>query len=214
MSSKRRKPLFLAAAALAALWFVAGAGYFAAHRAKSTADKVLAFMSHSDPAGMTPDQRRDALKELARRLNELPPDERRRVRFEGDWNRWFNQLSEQEKSNFIESTMPSGFKQMLTSFEKLPEEKRRKTVEDALRELRRSRDALTNSPAGPEFEGGGSGTNAAPVLSEELQQKIVQIGLKTFYSDSSAQTKAELAPVLEEMQRSMERGNLPRTPHR
>ncbi len=212
MSSKRRKPLFLAAAALGAIWLVAGAGYFVAHRAKSTADNVLAFMSHSDPAGMNPDQRRNALRDLARRLNELPPEERRRVRFEGDWNRWFNQLSEQEKSDFIESTMPSGFKQMLTSFEKLPEEKRRKTVEDALRELRRSRDALKDSPAGAETEGAGNTTNAAPILSEELQQKIVQIGLKTFYGDSSAQTKAELAPVLEEMQRSMERGRLFLTP--
>jgi hypothetical protein len=212
MSFKRRKPLLLAAVALAGLWLVAGAGYFVAHRAKSTGDKVLAYMSRSDPAAMTPEQRRKALLELARQLNELPPNERRQVRLEGNWDRWFNQLSDQEKSDFIESTMPAGFKQMLTSFEKLPEEKRRKTVDDALRELRRARDGGKNPAAAA--DGSIEGTNAAPILSEELQQRIVQISLTTFYKDSSAQTKAELAPVLEEMQRSMEGGNLLRHQHR
>ena len=211
MSFKRRKPLFVAAAALAGLWLLAGAGYFVAHRAKSTAEKVLAYMSQSNPANMTPAQRAEALRELARRLNELPPDERRQVRLEGDWDRWFNQLTEQEKSEFIESTMPSGFKQMLSSFEQLPAEKRRKVVDDALRELRRARDGTNPPVATNEF--GGNITNAAPVLSEELQGKIVQIGLKSFYKDSSAQTKAELAPVLEEMQRAMEGGRLFRTTH-
>jgi hypothetical protein len=96
----------------------------------------------------------------------------------------------------------TGFKQMLTSFEQLPEEKRRRAVDDALRRLREERDQIAAGQGRPNR---GS-TNGPPVLSEELQAKVRTIGLKTFYSQSSAQTKAELAPVLEELQRVMESG--------
>ena len=108
-------------------------------------------------------------------------------------------MTEAEKGAFIEATLPTGFKQMLTAFEQLSEDKRRNAIEDALRRLRQSRDRL-------EAEGVlERGTNRV-VLSKELEAKVQTIGLKAFYSESSAQTKAELAPVLEELQRVMESG--------
>ena len=97
--------------------------------------------------------------------------------------------------------MPTGFKQMLTAFEQMPEEKRHKAVDDTLRRVREKRAANPSSGSSTNTQG----TNA-PVLSPELEAKMRSIGLQTFYSQSSAQTKAELAPVLQELQRSMESG--------
>jgi hypothetical protein len=72
-------------------------------------------------------------------------------------------------------------------------------------------DALTNLRADNQQAGGTGaarrGTNGPPI-SPELEAKIRTIGLQSFYSQSSAETKAELAPVLEELQHSMESGRI------
>ena len=68
--------------------------------------------------------------------------------------------------------------------------------------MREAREAMEQSGETPNF----GGTNGPPVLTAELQEKITKTGLKTFYSESSAQMKAERAPVLEELQRLMQSG--------
>ena len=115
---------------------------------------------------------------------------------------WFENMTEEEKGGFIEATMPTGFKQMLASFEQLPEAKRHKAIDDAMRRLREARDKVPEDGEAPADQG----TNRPPALSPELQEKVTKIGLKAFYGESSAQTKAEMAPMLEELQRMMESG--------
>jgi hypothetical protein len=154
-----------------------------------------------DLSKLSGDARTKAIKRLAEMMNALSVEERRKARLERLSAGWFEQMTEEEKAWFIEATMPTGFKQMLTAFEQLPEDKRRRTVDDALRRLREAQARLQAGEDDP-----NAGTNGPPPLSPELQGKIRTIGLKTFYSQSSAQTKAELAPVLEELQRVMESG--------
>ncbi|MGB9603722.1 MAG: hypothetical protein ACPMAG_13125, partial [Limisphaerales bacterium] len=129
------------------------------------------------------------------------------VRLHSDWRRLFDQMTEQEKSEFIEKTVPVGFKQMLESFEKLPEERRKKVINDALKRLKDAQESIAAENKDAQRFAYDNRNQNAPVLSPELEQKIRMIGLKTFYNESSAQTKAELAPILEEIQRLMERGD-------
>ena len=174
--------------------------YKVAKNSKRTAEKIQAYAESVDLRRLSGAARAKAIKELEDMLNALSPEERQRARMEEVARRWFEEMTEEEKAGFIEATMPSGFKQMLAAFEDLPEDKRRRAVEDALRRLKDTQEKLR-------ADGVTSvATNRPLALSPELQAKVRTMGLKAFYSQSSAQTKAELAPVLEELQRTMESG--------
>jgi hypothetical protein len=201
MLNQRWRPVIVSLLALLAIWVLAIAGYIAVRNSKVTADKVKTYAESVDLSKLSGAARAKAIKRLADMLNALSPEERRKARLEHISNLWFAQMTEDEKASFLEATMPTGFKQMITAFEQLPEDKRHKAIDNALRRLK---DASNQGPPGS--GGANVGTNAPPVLSDELQAKIRTIGLKTFYSESSAQTKAELAPVLEELQHVMETG--------
>jgi len=197
--SPRYRVLTFAGAGLLAAWLVTFAGYRIAGQMKVTAEKVRRYAESVDLSKLSPAERARAIQRLADMLNALTIEERRQARLGREWEKWFAQMTDAEKSQFIEATMPTGFKQMIGAFEEMPAERRQKAIGDALRGLREAQ-ARMKADGSP-----NAGTNTA-FLTEEQQKQVVAIGLKTFYGQSSAQTKAELAPVLEEMQRMMESG--------
>jgi len=199
MLQQRWRPVMVSVIAVIAIWAAAMVGYAVFRNAQVTPDKVRAYVASVEFSKLSPEERAKAIQKLAAMLNALSLEERQKARLERVARTWFNEMTESEKAAFIEATMPTGFKQMLSAFEQLPDDKRKRAVDDALKRLRETRAKMQSG------EGAPVNTNA-PVLSDELQAKIRTIGLQTFYSQSSAQTKAELAPVLEEMQHVMESG--------
>ena len=185
-------------------WAVALTGFQIARHSRMTAEKVAGYLRGTDLSKLSGDERAAALRELAKRMNALSIDERRRARMNGEWDKWFTAMDDNEKVQFIEATLPSGFKQMLSSFEELPEAKRKQAIERAMTQMKKARDAAEQDG----FVAENDPDRDMERLSPEVQQRVVQIGLKSYYSQSSAQTKAELAPLLEEMQQLMESGML------
>jgi len=210
MNPKPRAVL-IAVLVVAGVWLIAWGGFRLAESSRMTAEKVRAYVGSIDLSRLAGDARARAIRGLCDRLNRLSLEERRRVRLEGQWGRWFEQMTETEKGEFVEATLPTGFRQMLASFEELPEPNRKVAIDEAVKRLRETRAAMEQEGELPVE----ALTNAPPALSEELQEKMVKLGLKTYYSESSAQTKAELAPLLEEIQRAMESGRFlrGRRPH-
>jgi hypothetical protein len=204
MTGHRRRSILFAVGVIVLGWMVAIVGYTTAKHSRMTADKLRAYAQSVDLSKLSGDSRARAIRELAEKLNKLSPEERRKARRDRIWQRWFEEMTEDEKGTFVELTMPTGFKQMLVSFEQLPEDRRRGAISDAMKRLKESQERVAEGDEPPP----DTRTNRPPVLSEELQQKMTKIGLKTFYSESSAQTKAEMAPLLEELQRMMESGRM------
>ena len=202
MFSQRQRPIFLAAAALVLIWVVAWAGYRIAQSAKVTPDRVRAYTASLDFSHLSAAQRAAAIQKLAAMLNALTLEERRALQMDRTAYQWFAQMNESEKGTFLEATMPTGFKQTITAFESLPPDKRQRVVNQSIKQMKEARDKMAATGQFVPVD-----TNSM-MLSQDLQDKVTKIGLQSFYSQSSAQTKAELAPLLEEVQRTMESGRM------
>jgi hypothetical protein len=193
----RYRPYFLAAIALAGIWALALAAYSIAQNAKMTPEKLQAYFDSVHFEELSAADRFKAIHEFADRINALSAEDRQRWRSEFDWKTWFATLTENERGEFIEAALPTGFKQMLDRFAAMPEDQRRRLIDNALKDLRENR-------GGPPARNVANyGTNGPPPISPELEHKVRVLGLNTFYRESSAETKAELAPLLEELEQQM-----------
>lgn len=200
MLNQRQRTVVLAMAVILGIWVVVVAAYDITQSFKMTADKVRAYVESVDLNTLSAAERARALQKLASQLNALSLAERQQIRQGRSPQKWFAEMTEAEKGAFIEATMPTGMKQMLAAFEAQPEDKRRKLIDEALQRLR----------ADGGRAGAGSPADRPAPISPELEARMRTIGLQSFYSQSSAQTKAELAPLLEEMQHAMESGRFNR----
>ena len=202
MLNPRWRPVLQAVFALLVIWIVAMAGWEIARHARVTPEKVRAYLASVDFGALSAADRAAAIQKLAAMLNALSLEERQRLRL--DRAGWFKQMTEDEKEKFITATLPTGVRQMLNAFEQLPPDKQQRAVDDAIKQLKAAQEKTAAGGAPPGADG--------PPISPELQEKVMKLGLQSFYSQSSAQTKAELAPLLEQMQQMMESGRLTRRP--
>jgi len=204
MLTQRWRPVFVSVLAVLGIWLLAVGGYLFAKSSQPTAEKVRAYVGSQDLSKLSGSARAKAIQTLADKLNALPLEERQRARMERVARPWFERMTEVEKAGFIEATLPSSFNQMLTAFEQLPEDKRRRVIADSLRHLKETQDKL-------QADGVALNTdvaNFAALLTPEFLAKLRTGDLKALYAQSSPQIKAELAPVLEELQRVMESGSV------
>ncbi|HZQ48330.1 MAG TPA: hypothetical protein VFC07_15035 [Verrucomicrobiae bacterium] len=200
----RTRSLLIAAALVVVSSLLAWVVFGIAQNSRMTAEKLRQYEDSVDIASLSGAERADALRKLAEKINELSLEERRKSRLGPEWKQWFDKMTENEKGQFIEATLPSGFKQWLNVFDNLPEASRKSFIDAAMKQLKTTHQPVFDREPGQDKS--MYGTNGAPALSPGLWQRAQSIGLRTFYSESSAEAKAELAPFLEELQHQMQTG--------
>jgi hypothetical protein len=91
---------------------------------------------------------------------------------------------------------------VLNAFDNLPDDQRKRAIDDTLQKLKQTHQLVADHEPG--HEEGMYGTNLPPVLSPALENRARMLGLRTFYAESSPETKAELAPFVEELQHQLQ----------
>lgn len=217
MKSKK-KALAVAVISVLAVWLLAWAGLSYARNEKVTPEKIRVYMEEVDLSQLSGSQRREALEKLADMVNRLEDREERREA-KGDISaqkeedsgrrmskagqerrnlmrdRWWGVMTEEEQVQFVERTFPTSVTRMVQAFQRLDTEKRQRAIDDAIKRLRRAR--AENFPK-------TDGEEERPVLSETVRNKLIEEGLETYWRESSAELKAQMAPLMEELQRAMQ----------
>jgi hypothetical protein len=177
---------------LAVVWTVVGAVMWWARSQKPTPDRVLAYVEAHPVEGKSSSDRAKVIEKIARQMNGLSYEERREFRINRRLDGFFRALTPDEQTRFLDLTLPEGFKQMMEALNKMTPENRKKFVERTLNEMRKQEGQEVPDEARQRF------------MEDRNAQKIIDQGLKSFYSEASAETKMDVAPILEQMQRNLQ----------
>ncbi|MEM6551529.1 MAG: hypothetical protein AAF750_05315 [Planctomycetota bacterium] len=195
---KRRRTWLITVASIAAAWALLAGALFALNRAEPTPADVTAFLKNTPWNTLSAEQRREALDDLADRVNRLPPD----ARFDptlGDALRdRFALLTPDEQQRYLDQTLPRGFEQMMQAINAMPRDERQRLVDRALQDMESEFDRDPEQAPDPAI----------------LQQFINQ-GMRSYLKDASAETKLDLQPLIQQIQSELQRPrNAPFNPPR
>ena len=201
----RKTVIIRAILVLAAVWTVVwGIRSYAGSR-KITAERLNAEIERADfadwsekdtvPETSESKKRAKQLARIAEMVNRLDFQEREKNRKNRGGDELFRKLSRPEKSRFIELTVMESMNNFMESLDAMPPKQRKKFVEQGLKEVQ---DGQTEAEIARANE-----------LGADLLEKITQEGMRAYFEKSSADTKLDLAPLMQAVNESMQglRGN-------
>lgn len=162
---------------------------------KATAAAIEQFVLDQPLASLAPSERADHLRQLADQVNRLNFEERRTLALKRTLDPVVEEMTPAERQQFLDRTLPQGFAQILEVFNRMTPEERRAAVERALDDLRRA-----------EQEAGAQGLERARArLEDGSLQRVIDQGFEAYLVHASAETKLDLAPVVEQIQQNVRR---------
>ncbi|MGJ8635010.1 MAG: hypothetical protein ACSHX7_13920 [Luteolibacter sp.] len=192
-----------AAGVLVAVWVVVFAVRSFAADKKVTAERLdeevveAGFEDWSGGSGGAAERERreEKIREVAEMVNRLDFNERQKNRESRAGERFFRKLDAGEKELFIELTIVESMGKFMEALDQMPPDQRRRFVEQGLREISEGRTE--------------EDMERAVEMDDKLLTKITQEGMRAYFTKASAETKLDLAPLMEAMNEVMQglRGN-------
>lgn len=169
---------------LLVVWLVAAVIIGLARSQRPSGEALVAYIETHPLTDLEGAEREKVIANVVRQLNRLDFEERRILREGGADRRLFEQMNDEERREFLEATLPEGFRQLMLALNKMEAQERQRIVRRALEDLERDN---------PEMAGRWDDENARKLLSQ---------GLDSFYEEASAEVKLDFAPVIERIQRA------------
>jgi DNA-directed RNA polymerase specialized sigma24 family protein len=150
---------------------------------------------HSPSDAAEAGRREQQLRKIAALVNGLDFNEREKNRENRSGEAFFRKLTASEKGLFIDLTLVESMGRFMQSLDAMKPEQRKKFVEQGLKEISEGRTQEEMAKA--------------EEISSDLLNKITQEGMKAYFEKSNADTKLDLAPLMEAMNEQMQglRGN-------
>ena len=151
--------------------------------------------SENPGTGAAAKEREGELRRIADMVNRLDFAEREKNREKRSGEDFFRKLSAKEKNLFIDLTIVESMSRFMEALDQMPEAQRKSFVEKGLKEIQEGRTEEEMA--------------RAREMDETLLTKISEEGMRAYFDKASADTKLDLAPLMEAMNEVMQglRGN-------
>lgn len=199
----KKATIIKALAVLATVWLVVFAIRSVAASKKITAQRLnqeigslrLEDLSETSGSAADNEKREKDIRRIADMVNRLDFKEREKNRNSPATENFFRRLNPREKNLFIDLTIVETMGRFMEALDQMPAEQRKQFVEQGLREIEEGRTEEEMA--------------RAEELDEQLLSKISQEGMRAYFNEASADTKLDLAPLMEAMNEVMQglRGN-------
>ena len=188
-----KRILIQAGALLIVVWAVVIGVRSMAESKIATADGIAQMLVEYDfenwsgglPDGKATNARHPQLLEVADHFNRLDFNERQRARERRIGEDFFRSLAPGEREYFVELTLAKSMQSFIRAIDGMSPDDRRRFVEDGLREIERGRTA--------------DEMQEIRELSDQMLARITEEGMRAYFQEAGAETKLDLAPLMEVM---------------
>ncbi|MEM7682121.1 MAG: hypothetical protein AAF288_09205 [Planctomycetota bacterium] len=187
----KRRIWLIAGVSACSIWAAVATVMWAADRAKVTADTVVRMIDQTPLSSLSGEARAEHLDRLADAVNRLSFEERRDPALERRIRAEFAAMTPEERQRYLEETFDVAIRQFVAAFNTMTRTERRALVEEAQAEL-----AKIEEQGGPSPE---------ERIDDESLESMIEDGLKVYLSDASAEAKLDAQPMLEQMQRMLQK---------